>query len=49
MYENSPWVLEAKNHTDYSGFQDSGRFPLYPDAINEGAATKSNEKLDPQC
>lgn len=49
MYENSLWALKVKPQKDYNCFQVSGRFPLYPDAVNEGAATESHQKLDPQC
>lgn len=48
MYENSLWVLKAKTFTDYNCLQESGRFPLYPDAVNEGAATESDQKFHPQ-
>lgn len=49
MFENILWALKAKPFTDYNCFQESGRFPLYPDAINDGAATESDQKLNLQC
>lgn len=35
--------------TDYDCFQECERFPLYPGALNERAATESDPKLDLLC
>jgi len=48
MYENSLWALKAKMLTDCKCFQESGRLLLYPDAVNESAATESDPKLGPR-